>query len=318
MDFRIEDRNGLDVPAWDKLARNGSFFHTVSWIDICVDGLSSEARSIFLCGCEGNNLVAGMPAVITRRLGFESFSSMLDGTYGAPIFADKDNMELKNEFLDHLSQYFQNHKFSRVVIADFNGVLSDWHDHRMERTGHFTHVVRLDNVDDFRPHKKIAYDLRAGQKIESEIVDVREESQVEDFYRLYCMTELRHGQKQPRREKVFFNCLLHNLVDSDSLYWRAMIADGVMVGSQIHFIHGDTLFNWQTVSDYEKRQYKPSQLLMHDAIGKAAESGLKQVNLGASPPDAAGLIRYKERWKGERVEYDILTARSGLRKMLGR
>ena len=318
MDFRIEERHGLDVPAWEQLARNGSFFHTVSWMDICIDGLASEARGIFLCGYDNNTLAAGMPAVITRRLGFESFSSMLDGTYGAPIFADDINEDSKNEYLRFLTHYFQKNKFSRVIIADFKGVLSDWQDHKMERSRHFTHVVRLDHTGDFQPHKKIAYDIRAGQKIESEIIDVRHSSQVDDFYRLYCLTESRHGRKRPRREKTFFQGILDNLAVSDRLYWRALIAEGTMVGSQIHFIHGGTLFNWQTVTDYDKRQYKPSQLLMYDAIDKAAEIGLNQVNLGASPPDAAGLIRYKERWRGEKVDYDIMISRSRIRKVLGR
>jgi CelD/BcsL family acetyltransferase involved in cellulose biosynthesis len=132
------------------------------------------------------------------------------------------------------------------------------------------------------------------------------------------MTAARHDGKGPHRDKKFFEILFKRLHDSDKLYWTGLVAEGALVGSQIHFIHGDTLFNWQTVSDYEKRQYKPSQLLMHDAIERAADLGLKSVNLGASPPDAGGLIRYKERWQGTRIDYYIYSSLSRIRKLLGR
>jgi hypothetical protein len=318
MDFRVLDREELDIPAWDNLVRNGSFFQTQSWAEICVDGVATEARSLFLCGYDRNRLAAGMPAIITSKYGMKSLYSMPDGTYGAPVFSTKNDPEFNRTFLDNLAKYLQAEKFSKVMIVDFEGRLSEWSEHSLNRSGYFTHLVSLEKPEQFRPHKKIEYDLRAGQNIKSEIIRIQSKSQVDEFYRLYRLTESRHGRKKPRYSKRFFESIFHHLSDSEMLYWTGMMAKGAMVGSQIHFIYGDMLFNWQTVSDYAARQYKPSQLLMNNAINHALKEGLKKVNLGASPPEAEGLIRYKERWHGRRVDYDILTARSGLRKMLGR
>jgi hypothetical protein len=318
MKFRVLDRDELDIPAWDDLAGGGSFFHTTSWADICVDGIGNRARSIFLILYDDDRLIAGMPAVITRRFGMSTLSSMPFGTYGAPIFAPGAAKDNHRQFMIYLDRFMQTEKFSGVTIADFEGSLSEWDGSGIRRGHCLTHVISLDDTDEYRPHKKIEYDIRAGQKVESKIIRIDSPSRVAEFYRLYRMTEKRHGTRGPRRGLSFFEAVYNHLAGSGKLYWTGLTVEGSLVGSQIHFIHGETLFNWQTVSDYEMRRYKPSQLLMDDAIRYAAEQGLTKVNLGASPPEAAGLIRYKERWQGEKIEYDLLTVRSWYRRLLGR
>ncbi len=92
----------------------------------------------------------------------------------------------------------------------------------------------------------------------------------------------------------------------------AIEIDGAMAASQINLIWGDTLFNWQVVSDLGFRQVKPTYLL-HDAmIAYAQNQKLRKINLGASPPEAEGLIEYKERWGGTEIGYDIMTSSSWL------
>jgi len=318
MEFRVVERDELDTAAWEKLAVGGSFFQTVAWADIGVGALPHHPRSVFLCGYDGSRLMAGMPAVITRRFGLKAFYSMPDGTYGGPVIGPDCPDKMRSAFLNTLAGYLRQHDFSRIAIADFGGTLKDWHGHGLQRTQSFTHIVRLDRPENFQPHKKIEYDIRAGQKVDSEIIMIDKLSLVDDFYRLYLLTKKRHEGGGPLREGKFFEIIFRHLEKTGKLYWTGLMAEGEMVGSQIHFIHGETLFNWQTVSDYDKRQFKPSQLLMNDAIAQAAALNLKTVNLGASPPDAEGLIRYKERWQGIRVEYDILTSRSLLRRLVGR
>jgi len=317
MSFRVIDRGRLDIAAWGNLMRHGSFFHTASWVDICLAGLPTAHRAVFLCGYEGDELIAGMPGLITRRFGFETFYSMPDGTYGAPVFSAQCPEGQRREFLESLTAYFREESFSGIIIADFEGSLRDWPGYKMRRTRHFTHIIALDNPDDYRPRANIESDLRTGQKRPSEIIRFNDISQVDDFYRLYRLTRMRH-KGGPDRGKKFFESIFQHLAKTDKLYWIGLKAEGSMIASHIYFIHGDTLFGWQVVSDYEKRHYKPNQLLTYDAIGMAGKNGLRKINLGASPPEAEGLVFYKEHWQGIRIEYDILTARSWWRNLLGR
>jgi hypothetical protein len=317
MDFRLIERGRLDIPAWENLARHGSFFHTVDWADACVNGEDKDARSVFICGYEGRQIIAGMPAVMTCRFGLKSFYSMPDGTYGGPIFSDACDEKSHYGFFEYLNRYFHDNKFSKIVVVDFDGVSAGW-EVPMNRRRYFTHEVFLDDPENYRPDKKIEQHLRVGQKADSEIIEISRPSHVDDFYRLYLLTARRHGQKRPRHEIKFFENLYNQMGDSPKLYWTALVVGQSMAGSQINFFHQDTLINWQTVSDYEMRRYKPNQMLLYDAICKAGADGLKKVNLGASPPEASGLIGYKERWRGRKKEYEIITGTSWYRKLLGR
>lgn len=317
MNFCVIDRGCLNLAAWEILAQRGSFFHTTSWMDICLAGLPGAHRGIFLCGYDGDELVAGMPGLITRRLGFESFYSMPYGTYGAALFSGQLSENQRREFFDSLALFFRKSRFSEVVVVDFGGSLHGWSGHKMKRVRHFTHLISLDNPGEYRPRPNVESDLRTGRKRQSEIFRISDTSQVDDFYRLYHLSRKRHGGG-PDPGKKFFEAVFSRLNNTDSLYWTGINAEGAMIGSQIHFIHGDTLINWQTVSDYEKRRYKPNHLLMDDAICLAAGKGLKKINLGASPPEAPGLVFYKEHWQGVRTEYDILSVRSWWRQLLRR
>lgn len=323
MDFRVIDRQSLDVTEWKRLSRAGSFFQTVTWADVCVRGLPADrfgvrADAVFLCGYDDGRLVAGLPAVITRRLGVSSFDSMPNHTYGSALFAEGLPEESKDDFIENVAQYLTRRRFSRITITDFDGQLRkrDRISLRPERS--FTHMVVIDSIGTFEPHRRIKRDLRIGAKSETKIVPVRSDSDIDAFYRLYHLTERRHGRRRPLYRRGFFKALADVMADSNLLYWPSLEIDGKTVASQINFIHGNTLVNWRVVSDYERRRYKPSQLLLYDAIEKAAAMGVTRINLGASPPEAEGLIAYKERWGGMKVEFDIYTHRSRLRRMMGR
>ena len=319
MIFRQIDRPELDQPAWDSLTEPVSFFHSSVWSDVWVDALAPRGTAVFLCGFDGRSLVAGLPAVITRRLGIRSFYSMPNGTYGGAVFASGIDDNARQEFRDGLAAYLRQARFDRVEIADFYGALTDWPDSPLGKSSAATHMIDLKDGVAYRPpDKKIMGHLHAGQKSGGEIVRVTDEMGLDPFYRLYRMTEGRHGRKRPRYTRRFFACLLRRMADNPALYWTAVLLDGEMIGSQINFIQGKTLFNWQTVFDYEMRQHKPNHLLLEDAIRVGMARGVGRVNLGASPPEADGLIDYKERWGGIRHEYNILSYRSLRHRLLRR
>jgi len=318
MDFRVKERREIDREEWERLVQSGSFFHTLTWIDVCLKGARRKAEAVFLCGYRDRRLAAAMPTVVFSRFGQKSLHSMPDGTYGGPVFAEDCSDRERAEFLNRIIEYLENNKFSAIYIVDFGRTLSSWENSKLEKTEHFTHIIELPENGKYKPQNNIKFHIRAGRKRNSEIVRIDTPEKVEDFYRLLLLTEKKHENSGPRRELNFFLGLLEIMGDSDKLYWTGLRAEEKLVGGQIHFIHGNTLFNWQNVFDYRYRQYKPGQILTDDAIGKAVKLGIRFVNLGASPPDAEGLIKYKESWRGKRVDYDIYSSRSKLRKLLGR
>lgn len=319
MIFQAIDSQSLDRAEWEKLVRTGSIFQTCLWAEISAAALGSKAKPIFLGGYEQGQLIAGLPAIISRRFGLSSFFSMAYGDYGGALFEDGIEEGSRQEFFASLNGFFLERNFSRVIIVDFLGSMRGWLNPRFARSCSFTHIInRRETGECYLPDKKTERHLRAAQKAGIEIVRVRDDSQVEQFYHLYRLTEKRHGRNRPIYSRHFFDTLIEKMGRSESLYWTAAVIEGKMIASQMNFIYGDSLVFWKGASDYEMRHYKAGYVLMDDAIRKARDVGATKVNLGASPPEAAGLIAYKEGWGGRKTEYEIYLYRSRLFRLLGR
>jgi hypothetical protein len=319
MAFRAIDRRDLDIESWERIAENGSFFHTHYWADVCYEGLDTSIAAVFLCAYAEDRLVGGMPAIITQKYGMRSLHAMPYGTYGEAVFSGNPGNSLKDGFYGRLDEYIKKNRFSKVTITDFNRSLSIHDEPVLKRLGCFTHIISLNGRGEYHPpDKKIEVHIRKGLRADTEIVEVKTAKQLDEFYNLYNMTERRHGRRKSLYSKRFFSSILDNLANSGKLVWISMLADNVMIGSSINFIHGETLFNWQTVSNYEKRHFKPNHILLDEAIRIGISAGVKEINLGASPPDAHGLIDYKERWGGVRIDYDFYYSSSWVRRLLNR
>lgn len=316
MDFHVIERPTVDLSAWETLVRKESFFQTATWADVCAAGIGRRARAVFLCGFEGNVLKAGMPAIISNRFGLRSFFSMPFGTYGGAAFAPDVDDESKSRFGRWLSEMIEAGRYWQVEISDYNDSLHSRSGCSLVRSRYETHVVDLpEGVEFVPPDKGTSADVRAGEKRGGKIVTV-DADRLDEFCRLYRLTEARHGRTRRRYTRDFFAAILQHLGDTGRLHWTGLEADGMLVGSQINFIHGDTLFYWQAVSDYEKRWFKPNHVLLYDAIRYAQANGIPRVNLGGSPRGAASLRKFKEQWGGRPVEYDVYSYRSRLHRLV--
>jgi len=319
MDFRILGRKDLDRENWKEMARSGTFFQTLEWADICSGGLGFRAEGVFLTGYADGEMISGMPAIITRKFGFRSFYSMPYGTYGEMITKGAMDEEQRDIFNANLIKFLKRGRFSRISITDFEGRLSEVGEPFLTWSPSFTHIIKLDSLSDYiPPDERILEQVRNGLKSGTTRIAIRTDDDLNSFYDLYLMTEKRHGQRTPLYSKRFFRAILDTLCNSNMLYWNALLEDSRMVGSCINFIHGDTLFNWQNVSDYSKRYLRPNHVLIADAIEYAINRGIKKINLGASPPYAHSLIDFKRRWGGVRVNYDSYFSSSWMLRLLRR
>ncbi len=318
MDIRCYRLADLDTAAWDALTSHATIFHSRYWANVCEHGLRSLAQAMFYIGYLDGTPVAGCPLVTTRKMGLTSAYSMPFGTYGGIIESDSGSDGHKVELIKHLQREFSNSGYSMISIVNsptagdipWGGYLRDEYS---------THIIPLPGDDQYYPDdKKIEGHIRAGLKRGGEIIPIESESQVGDIIQLYHETERRHGRIRPIMPDNLFISLFQTFCDNPALYWTALLAENRIIGSMINLFYRDTMMNWQTVSDYEMREYKPNQLLLADAIAEAQRRGMLYINLGASPPDAEGLRDYKSRWGGREEKYAIYSKVSHLRKLIGR
>ncbi|MCX6834506.1 MAG: hypothetical protein NTW07_05125 [candidate division Zixibacteria bacterium] len=61
---------------------------------------------------------------------------------------------------------------------------------------------------------------------------------------------------------------------------------------------------------------KPNQAIMFAVVREMKSRGIRILNLGATPEDAATLSDYKEKWGGETYRYPCLVRKSWLGRLL--
>jgi hypothetical protein len=318
MNLHIQTREGIDKSAWDDLAGQYSFFQTIAWVDICLRGITGS-EALFLIIDYNGRPVAGMPGLITGNFGSTSFLSMPYDTYGGIAFHELVDDRARAVWQEELLNYCSLRRFGKTIIVDFSSEMTDMASAGFSRQLAFTHIIDLRGVSQYSPpDKKIAGHLRKGERSGLRIERITTSACLSDFYEIYAKTERRHGRKRPRHPKRFFAAIFDVLGGSSQLLWLAALHEETMIGAQINFVQGGTLFNWQTVSDFDYRSMKPNHILLKHAIDFALEHNIDEVNLGASPAEAEGLIDYKERWGGQKREYGIYIKRRGLRRLVGR
>jgi lipid II:glycine glycyltransferase (peptidoglycan interpeptide bridge formation enzyme) len=72
-------------------------------------------------------------------------------------------------------------------------------------------------------------------------------------------------------------------------------------------VKGGHVFNWLTVSKAEFLDHRPVELIDASVIEWAVKNGNSVYNFGASPPDAVGLIKFKEKWGAKKHSYKTYT-----------
>ncbi len=319
MEFRIITRPELDHRAWDKLTQGASFYQTRYWADVCTQGIAGEAQALFLSGFRKSRLVAGMAAIVTARLGKGSFYSMPYGTYGGFVFDNDATDDEKREYSKGLGSWLQSGNFSLLEIVNFEGCWNPSIIPDVEKQETFAHIMKLEGANnDFFSGPNVRAEIKAGQRRGTQVVEVQHKDQVKRSYDIYLETEKRHGRIRPVYSQRFFNAIFDFLKSTGKLRWTVAVVKSRIIGSQINFVHGDTLYYWQGVMEYASRQYKPTYLLINDAIEYARNRELAKINMGASPANAPGLIEFKKKWGGVRYDYTIYRRRSRLRKLLGR
>ena len=161
------------------------------------------------------------------------------------------------------------------------------------------------------PDAKLRSQIRKGRREGVTYERFRWEPHHRGFLRIMRETEARHGQS-PRYPDALYRSLA-DLAERDSrVRWVWCEHGGEPACSHIYFLEKGTLQAWQSYFNKAFSHLKPNQTLRFDLCRSVARDGVERMNLGATPPIAAGLAHYKSRWGGRRVSYPCLVRRTGL------
>jgi CelD/BcsL family acetyltransferase involved in cellulose biosynthesis len=134
---------------------------------------------------------------------------------------------------------------------------------------------------------------------------MNDEASLETFYQLHVRTVARYGARGLSRK--FFRALFRTLVPAHLATFYIAHHDGVAVAGNLVLRWKGRASDWMWVYDDRYLPLRATNLLIDRAIHDEAARGSTELNLGASPNERLGSVRFKQSFGAQPFAYTIYT-----------
>ena len=193
-------------------------------------------------------------------------------------------------------------------IVDFEGRMGYLVGYGFQRRRAATHVLDLKEQES-RSRQKTKRGAVQSAKRGVEIKEIEDEDHLKACYCLLQQRDRAYGQNT-KYPYEFFRNIWKELAAKGYARIALAISQERIIGFSIDLFHDDTAVYWDGASHPEFRSLRPADALIQAAITWALKRGGRWLNLGGSPPEAQGLVRFKENWGGRMREYDVYRRQS--------
>ncbi len=277
--YRIRSRDSVDSAEWDELLASDDhsmLFHRPAWLTRFARHYQrKQARWLELRGPDGQ-LLAGIPFVVTRRLGLRAIASGVAGTYGGPVCRE-GALEAGRQILRHYLRVGG----KRCILREMMWGLE---------------TPPLGAEDEFVPIETAILDLSEGaegfwskslthnrrnecNRSAKRGLVIRETRDIEVMRAFYPLYEQRC--REWGRAPHPLNFLTEVLEEEESSLLIAGEYEGRVVGLHICFVLGTEFFAWLGTSE-RLREVFPATMMVKAGVEAAVARGCKRVNLGSS------------------------------------
>lgn len=135
-------------------------------------------------------------------------------------------------------------------------------------------------------------------------VDVVEDAApLRAFYAMHLRTVARYGARPLPR--AFFDAVFASLVPAGlATFYAARHGNDVVAGNLV-LRHRDRSYDWMWVYDDRHLHLRATNLMIDSAIRDEAARGARLLNLGASPNDRLGSVRFKQSFGAAPFDYTV-------------
>jgi CelD/BcsL family acetyltransferase involved in cellulose biosynthesis len=103
----------------------------------------------------------------------------------------------------------------------------------------------------------------------------------------------------------FFRSLFHHMVPGGLATFYLAWKDGEAIGGNIVLRYNRMAYDWMWVYDERHANLRPTNAMIDRAIKDEIERGASQFNLGASPHERLGSVRFKKSFGADSHAYRI-------------
>jgi GNAT acetyltransferase-like protein len=310
-----------DPAAWAALvesAEGASVFHTAEWARLWTGEWRGAKWEAIVHLDPSGGYAGAIGAVVRRPTFFRSVDAMPFATYGGPIVrrGHPDAPKIRRGLLDAFARWIRGRFVLRSGLSWYEGAADEMPD-GLSFEESFTHVLPLGRSFDELAEGFSPSTRRLVRQAEESGLAIRTATSEEDlraYYALVVETVRRRGGT-PKPYSVYQR-ILRDLVPAGLARYHLVSHGEENVAGSLHLFHEGSAMNWLPVSRVSSWHLRPNNFLIANVLSSLCDAGYLEYNFGASPPDAHGLIRFKEGWGATRRRVLIAGNRSGLHRRL--
>ena len=266
-----------------------SVYHTPAWLRVWED---LGAELIFL-EVDTETLV---PFVCRGSGALRRAYSLPFDTYGGPVTTGSASPVSFEGIIQRVgSPSVRVADFSAAIVSS-NGALRPIESHVIDLSGGYEQAARRYTDSNRR-------NIRQARDNGVRVAAVSQHGAVRDFYRLHVRTVRRHGARPLPR--AFFDSVFARLVPSDAATFYLASHEGRVVAGNLVLRHKDRSYDWMWVYDDRVASLRATNLMLDHAIRDEVARGSRGLNLGASPNDRLGSVRFKQSFGAETTAYAV-------------
>jgi hypothetical protein len=289
-----------DADAWNDLVASSpeaTVFHTEGWARLWTEEWK-DARWEAIVVEEGSRFAGAIGAIVRRHGPLSTVDSMPYATYGGPLVREghPDAGAVRRSLLEAYTRRVSKRLVARSQLVWYQGRGEDFPE-ELPAEESFTHVLPLGSDYERVADGFSASTRRLVRQSDESGLTIRPAESLEDvraFYALAVETVRRRGGT-PKPFSLYAR-IFERLVPEGLARYHLVAHAGSVVAGSLHLFHQGVATNWLPVSAEASWHLRPNNFLIASLLETLCAAGYVEYNFGASPPDAEGLIRFKEGW----------------------
>lgn len=307
MGFELLYLADLDEQKWEELILNSpdsTFYHKSAWAKLWFSSFVYFTPLFLVYSGDNGEYKAGFPFILSDKYRLKRVYSMPFGTYGGMILSEGFQIEKVAELFEKMDKELRKLRVAGAEVIDFFDQQKrlDQFGYRAEKA--YTHILDLSKYM-YNPVHKTKRGAIQAEKRGVKVEPLSSVEKIRDCFNLVLERDKRHGLKRPKFPLGLYENIWNILKSGQELRWSMATVDEQTIAFQINFLFKDTIYYWEGASLSEALNLRPNDALFFDTIQWGIAQGYRYLNLGGSPENAEGLVRFKEAWGGEKREYLI-------------
>jgi len=266
-----------------------SVYHTPAWLRVWED-LGADVEHVFV---DDETVV---PFVCKGAGALRRAYSLPFDTYGGPVTARSNGPLSFEGIIERVASPSVRLADFGAAVASSNGALRPMVSHIVDMADGYEAASRRYSDANRR-------NIRQARENGVRVAAISQHEVTREFYRLHRRTVGRYGARA--LPVAFFESVFARLVPAGAAtFYLAFHEDRVVAGNLV-LRYRDRSYDWMGAYDDRFASLRATNLMLDHAIRDEATRGSRELNLGASPNDRLGSVRFKQSFGAQPFAYAV-------------